>query len=85
MLYHKIDPETGLYIESVESEEKPEGFVEGNLPEATEHYTLAYVNDEWISVLKKEYEIINNSIKLKPEFQPPPLPVPSWQEDEGKE
>jgi hypothetical protein len=70
MLYHKIDPETKIYIESVEADEQPENSVGGNLPDITEHYTVAFIDNQWASVLKKEFEVVDNMIQLKEEFKP---------------
>jgi hypothetical protein len=52
MTFHKYDPDTRLYIESVEAEEQPSNSVEGYLPEMTDLYTLAFIENEWVSVLK---------------------------------
>jgi hypothetical protein len=65
MKYHKYDPQTLLYVETIESEQQPENSISGELPEITEFYTVAFINDEWISVLKSEYEIIDNQIVKK--------------------
>lgn len=65
MLYHKFDAETKVYTESVEAEGQPESSTDKKLPEITEQYTVAFINDEWISVLKPELEIVNNKITSK--------------------
>ena len=65
MLYHKYDPETLLYVESVETEEQPENSVAGNLPDQTDHYTIAYIEESWVSVLRPELEIVDNKIQSK--------------------
>lgn len=52
MLYHKIDPVSGIYIESVEAEVQPESSIAGTLPEITKEYTVAYIDGTWVSVLK---------------------------------
>lgn len=58
MLYHKYDPQTLLYVESVEAKEQPDNSVAGVLPDQTEHYTLAFINGQWASVLRPEIEIV---------------------------
>ena len=63
MLYHKFDSETKIYIESVETEEQPESSTDKKLPEITEQYTVAFIEEEWISVLKPELEIVDNKIQ----------------------
>jgi hypothetical protein len=65
MKYHKYNPKTLLYIESIEAEEQPENSVAGDLPDETEHYTLARVGEAWVSVLRPEYEIVDNKIQKK--------------------
>lgn len=65
MKYHIYDKNTGIYKETIESEVKPENSVEGYLPEETEYYTIAYINGEWVSVVRSEYEIINDEFVLK--------------------
>lgn len=67
MLYHKFDAETKVYIESVEAEGQPESSTDKKLPEITEQYTVAFVNEEWISVLKPGLEIVDNKIQSKQE------------------
>lgn len=67
MLFHKFDSETKIYIESVEAEERPESSTDKKLPEITEQYTVAFIDEEWISVLKPELEIIDNKIQSKQE------------------
>jgi|688.fasta_scaffold1165426_2 hypothetical protein len=52
MTFHKYDIDTKLYIESVETEEQPENSVSGILPEMTDLYALAFIENEWVSVLK---------------------------------
>lgn len=52
MIFHKYDPETLLFIESVESKIQPENSVAGRLPDQTELYTLAYIDGEWVSVFR---------------------------------
>lgn len=70
MLYHKFDAETKIYIESVQAEERPENSVSGALPDITEHYTVAFIDEQWVSVLKPELEIIDNNIEFKkPEIE----------------
>ena len=53
MTFHKYDTNTKLYTESVEAEEQPDNSVAGDLPEMTDFYTLAFVENEWVSVLKE--------------------------------
>jgi hypothetical protein len=53
MLFHKYDADTKLYIESVEAEEQPENSVSGILPEMTDLYTIAFIENEWVSVLRE--------------------------------
>ena len=65
MLFHKFDPDTKIFIESVESETQPENSTDKDLPEITESYTVAFVNEAWISVLKPELEIVDNLIVPK--------------------
>lgn len=63
MLYHKYDPQTLLYAESIEAEEQPEHSVDGVLPDQTEHYTLAFADGQWVSVLRPEFEIVDSQIR----------------------
>jgi len=63
MKFHKYDPNTFLFIETVESEEQPQNAVQGELPDQTEHYTLAHIDGEWVSVLRPEFEVVGNDIK----------------------
>lgn len=63
MLYHKYDPQTLLYVESIEAEEQPEHSVAGALPDQTEHYTLAFADGQWVSVLRPEFEIVDSQIR----------------------
>lgn len=63
MLFHKFDPITKVYIESVEAEFQPEHSTDKALPEITEHYTVAFIDGEFVSVLKPELEIVDNEIK----------------------
>ena len=69
MLFHKFDAETKIFIESIESEEQPENSTDKILPEITEHYTVAFIDDEWVSVLKPTFEIVENKIELKETIQ----------------
>lgn len=64
MLFHKFDPVTKIYVESVEAELQPEHSTDKTLPEITEQYTIAFIDDAWVSVLKPELEIVDNEIKL---------------------
>jgi hypothetical protein len=65
MLFHKFDADTKIYIESVEADEQPENSASGELPDITDHYTVAFIDGQWFSVLKPELEIIDNKIELK--------------------
>jgi len=65
MKYHKFDPQTFMYIETVESDIQPEFSVGGEIPEITEYYTIAFVNNVWVSVVSPNYEIINNEFVKK--------------------
>jgi len=76
MLYHKYDPTTLLYVESIESEEQPEHSVAGNLPDQTEHYTLAHADGSWVSVLRPEYEIVDNQIRKIAKEEPVAIEQP---------
>ena len=53
MIFHKYDANTKLYVESVEAEEQPDNSVAGFLPEMTDFYTLAFIENEWVSILKE--------------------------------
>jgi hypothetical protein len=53
MTFHKYDSGTKIYTESVEAEERPDNSVGGFLPEMTDFYTLAFIENEWVSVLKE--------------------------------
>lgn len=63
MLFHKFDPISKIHTESIESDSQPENSTDKHLPEITEHYTVAFIDDEWVSVLKPELQIIDNEIK----------------------
>jgi hypothetical protein len=63
MLFHKFDPITKIYTESVEADVQPEHSTDKALPEITEHYTVAFIDDEFVSVLKPELQIVDNEIK----------------------
>jgi hypothetical protein len=65
MLYHRFDAETKIYLDTIEAEEQPENSVSGALPDITEHYTVAFIDNQWMSVLKPDFEIIDNKIELK--------------------
>lgn len=67
MLFHKFDPITKIHVESVESDLQPEHSTNKSLPEITEHYTVAFINEEWVSILKPEFEIVDNKIQSKQE------------------
>lgn len=70
MKYHKYDPLTLLYTETVDSDKRPENSVGGILPDQTEYYTLSYQVKEWVSVIRPEYEVIDNKIVKKVQEQP---------------
>jgi hypothetical protein len=80
MLYHKYDPQTLLYVESVEADKQPEHSIGGDLPDQTEHYTLAHIDGAWVSVLRPEFEIIDNTIQKKPSAEEPVSPSPVVEE-----
>lgn len=63
MLFHKFDPITKIHVESVESDLQPEHSTDKPLPEITEQYTVAFIDEEWVSVLKPNLVIIDNQIK----------------------
>ena len=65
MLFHKFDPVTKIHTESIESGFQPEHSTTKILPEITEKYTVAFIDDEWVSVLRPEFEIVDNKIELK--------------------
>jgi hypothetical protein len=65
MKYHKYDSQTFLYIETVESDVQPEFSVNGEIPEITEYYYIAFINNEWVSVVSPNYEIIDNQFVEK--------------------
>ena len=67
MIFHTYDPITRLYIETIDIDSQPENSVEGKLPELTEFYTVARIDDTWVSVLRPEFEIINNEIDNRKE------------------
>lgn len=69
MTYHKYDPQTKIYIESVEADAEPSNSVSGKLPDLTTYYTVAYINNEWVSVLRPECQVVDNKIELLPGFQ----------------
>lgn len=65
MKYHIYDSKTGIYIETVEQDNQSQNSVEGYLPEQTEFYTVAYIDGEWFSVIRPEYEIIDDQFVMK--------------------
>lgn len=65
MLFHVFDAESKIFIESVEAESQPENSTDMMLPDITEHYTVAFIDGQWVSVIKPEFEIIDNEIKEK--------------------
>ena len=71
MLFHKFDPVTKLYTESVEADEQPENSVGGMLPDQTQFYTLAMEGDKWVSVVRPEYEIVDG-VFMKVIIEQPP-------------
>jgi len=54
MKYHKIDPVSRVYIETIESDQQPENSVPGELPEITDLYTVAFIDEVWVSVFKEQ-------------------------------
>lgn len=62
MLFHKFDPIAKIYTESVEADIQPEHSTDKALPEITEQYTVAFIDGEFVSVLKPELQIIDNEI-----------------------
>lgn len=54
MIYHRYDPATGLFIESIESSDQPENAISGDLPEQTDKYTVAFIGGQWVSVIRPE-------------------------------
>lgn len=65
MLFHKFDPISKIHTESIESDLQPDNSTDKTLPEITEQYTVAFIDDEWLSVLRPEFEIVDNKIELK--------------------
>jgi hypothetical protein len=65
MKYNIYDSITGIYKKSIELDYQPEFSVTGHLPEETQYYTIAYINNEWVSVVRPEYEIIDDNFVLK--------------------
>lgn len=65
MKYHLIDINTGIYISTIDEDIKPSNSVEGYLPEQTEYYTIAYINNEWVSVVRPEYFQTDDGFILK--------------------
>lgn len=52
MVFHKFDPLTKLFIESIEAATQPENAIAGRLPEMTTEYTCALIDGEIVSVLR---------------------------------
>jgi hypothetical protein len=67
MTYHLYDQVTGLYLETVEAEIQPSNSVSGSLPDRTDQYTIAFIDGDWVSVLRPELEISENKIIAKPD------------------
>ena len=65
MKYHKYDPKTFVYIETVESSVHPDNSTDKQLPELTDFYTVAFFENQWVSVIRPEYEVIDNQIVKK--------------------
>ena len=65
MKYHIYDPQSYLYVETVESENQPANSVDGSIPEITEYYTIAFIDNQWVSVVNPKYEIIDNQFVEK--------------------
>lgn len=62
MLYHKFDANTKIYTESVESETPLDNSTPIALPDITEHFTVAFRDGKWVSVLRPELKIIKGEI-----------------------
>jgi hypothetical protein len=62
MLIHHVDPITKIYTHSEELEAEVENSTSLQLPEITEHYTVALIDGEFVSVLKPDRQVINNEI-----------------------
>lgn len=62
MLIHHIDPITKIYTHSEELEVEVENSTSLELPKITEHYTVALIDGEWVSVLKPDRQVIDNEI-----------------------
>lgn len=65
MIYYKYDSQTLIYTETVETNLKPENSTDKKIPEITEYYTPAFINNEWICVVNPKYEIVNNEFVRK--------------------
>lgn len=70
MKYHIYDPVTFIYVETVEADNPPSNSVGGDLPDLTEFYTVAYIDNTWVSTIRPQYEASSSGeIVLKPELQ----------------
>lgn len=64
MKYHKYNPQTFLYETTIEADSPPANSTTGNLPEETEFYTIAFIDKQWVSVLRPTFKIVDNEIIL---------------------
>lgn len=64
MNYHIYNPITFLYETTVEADSPPANSTTGNLPEQTEFYTIAFIGEQWVSVLRPAFKIVDNEIIL---------------------
>ena len=64
MLIHHFDPDTKVYVSSEELEAEVENSTSQTLPEITENYTVAFIDSAWVSVLKSDRQIIDNTIVI---------------------
>lgn len=62
MLIHHYDPITKIYTHSEESESLVDNSTDLSLPELTYYYTVAFIDNKWVSVLKPGFEVQNNII-----------------------
>ena len=62
MLIHHFDSDTKVYVSSEELEAEVENSTSLPLPETTENYTVAFIDNTWVSVLRSDRQIIDNTI-----------------------
>lgn len=65
MTYYKYDPQTFIYTETVDADSKPENSTDKKVPEITDFYTAAFIDNEWVCVVSPDYEIIDNEFVKK--------------------